>query len=97
MSGGAPPTPAARMSIGAIAMMIVGALLLLPGLCTIVFAVLLVKDNPAGAFADPYVRFFIPFMLLCLLVSVGGILLIVAARRRRRGGDGDGDGERGQP
>ena len=88
MSDEQSPAPTARTSIGTIVMMVAGALLLLPGLCTIVVVAMLAVDKPDNPFSDPYVRFFIPFMVLCLLLSLGGILLIVAARRRRqRGGD----------
>lgn len=88
MSGGGPEAPAPHWSIGTIVMMVAGVLLLLPGLCTIVFAALLVADKPSAPFSDPYVQVFVPFMVVCLLVALAGVLLIRAARRRRRRGQG---------
>jgi hypothetical protein len=76
--------PTRRRSIGAMVMMVVGGLLLLPVLCTIVFTAMLISDKPT-ALSDPYVQVFVPFMAVCVLVSAGGILLIRAGRRRRSG------------
>ena len=52
--------------------MATGFVLLLPGACALLFALL--------AFSDPYVRAMLPLMLVCLLISAGGIWLMSGAR-----------------
>jgi hypothetical protein len=54
-------------------MMVVGIVLLLPGLCAIVFAVAMGGGGGAGPLPGLW--------LLCLIISAGGIALIVKATR----------------
>jgi hypothetical protein len=58
-----------------------GVILLLPGLCSLVFIGGIFSDDPKGLFDDA------GLLLLwgaCLAISFGGILLIHRAWRRRR-------------
>ena len=72
---GARPHPAV-----AILVTICGVILLLPGLCSLVFIGALVSDDPKGLFDDA------GLLLLwgvCLAISFGGIMMIWRVWRRR--------------
>jgi hypothetical protein len=73
---GARPHPAV-----AILVTICGVILLLPGLCSLVFMGALFSDSPTGLFDDA------GLLLLwgvCLAISFGGIMMIRRVWRRRR-------------
>lgn len=76
--------PPARMSIGTMVLMGAGIMLLFPGACSLFFLVAFIAEKPSSPFSDPYAQIFLPVMFVCLLVSAGGVWMIVAARRRRR-------------
>ncbi len=82
MSDQQPPQPRGRTprrSPWATALMIlVGVVLLLPGLCSVVFSVILFND-PGGFGRDPALH---GLLIFCFLVGVGGVALIVSATRR---------------
>jgi len=59
-------------------MILTGFILLLPGLCSVVFSVVLFND-PGGFGRDPAL---LGLLIFCFLVGVGGIALIVFATRR---------------
>jgi hypothetical protein len=61
-------------------MILTGVILLLPGLCSVVFSVALFND-PGGFGHDPAL---LGLLIFCFLVGVGGIALIVFAIRRKR-------------
>ena len=71
--GPQPPSPSARRRSPAVAviMVIVGIILLLPGVCSVFFMANMGRD------AGPLVALW----LICLLISAGGIALIVKAFR----------------
>jgi len=69
-----PPPPAQRDGCLTALMVIVGVVLLLPGLCAIIFGV----GNLSSSSSDPLITMLI---LLGLAIGVGGILLIRAAIR----------------
>jgi hypothetical protein len=59
-------------------LILIGIVLLLPGLCSLVFSVAILSD--AGSIgSDPGV---LSLLLFCFLVGVGGVALIVFAIRR---------------
>jgi hypothetical protein len=62
----------------AIIMAIFGVILLLPGACAIYFMMGPSISDPAWA------RFFGFIWIVCLLISVGGIALLVQASRRKK-------------
>ena len=76
-----PPVPAAapppRDGCLTAVMAIVGVILLLPGLCAIIFGV----GNLGSSHPDPEITLLV---LLGLLVGFGGVMLIRAAIRGRR-------------
>jgi hypothetical protein len=72
-----PPPPPRHGCLTAV-MVIVGIVLLLPGLCAVVFGV--------GSLSGPgYNSWLTPFIVVGLLVGFGGIMLIRSAIRGRRG------------
>ncbi len=56
-------------------MVMCGVILLLPGICALIFAF----DQPQSSHFDTR---FIPVLVLALLVAFAGVLLIRAARKR---------------
>ena len=79
-----PPLP--PRSSGATALMVlVGVILLLPGLCALGFGALSLSGPPAPGSGDDTIRpLIMPFVVIGLLVGFGGIMLIRAAIRGRR-------------
>jgi hypothetical protein len=68
-------------------MLLIGILLLLPGLCTVIFAVgMLSADwkDTAESFrrGDPILQMVLFVWAVCLLITLGGAFLIRHARRR---------------
>jgi hypothetical protein len=72
-----PPPPPGRSGCLTAFMVIVGIILLLPGLCALIFG----ADNLMRSHPDPTV---LTLVMICLLVAAGGILLIRAAIRGPR-------------
>lgn len=67
-------------------LIVIGVILLLPGLCTLVFAaqILATEDIVRLATRDPYFQPILVLWIVCLLISTGGILLLRHAGRRAR-------------
>jgi hypothetical protein len=59
-------------------LVLLGIILLFPGLCSLVFSVAILADSGSIG-SDPGVR---GFLVFCFLVGVGGAVLIVFAIRR---------------
>lgn len=79
-----PPLPPARRIVysgGQIAMLVIGGILLLPGLCSIVFAIGMVKDI---SFTDPITHIAMVVWGTCLAISLVGVILIALAWRGAR-------------
>jgi len=79
--GAAGPTP----NPGVTALMVVlGIILLLPGLCTVYFVAQTVatQDVVRLATRDPYFQLALVFWGVCLLISLAGALLLWHAHRR---------------
>jgi len=77
-----PPVP--NYTGGQIALVLFGALLLLPGLCSLFLAFGSVVDRIRKGYFDPILTSLAPLWLLCFAISAVGVLMIVAARRRAR-------------
>ena len=73
-----------------IAMLVIGAILLLPGLCSLVFMLGMVWEM---RLSDPIAQMVIVIWLICFLVSAGGGALIHVARRDARAAAAAGCGE----
>ena len=71
------PTPGRNPWVTAL-LILVGLVLLLPGLCSLVFSTMLLTD-PGGFGRDPGI---LALLLFCFAVGVGGVILIVFAIRR---------------
>jgi hypothetical protein len=73
-----PPGPAPGRNPWVTALLIlIGIILLLPGLCSLIFSGIMITSGSPGS--DPG----IPLLLIfCFLVGVGGVALIVFAIRR---------------
>jgi hypothetical protein len=78
MSDQPPTTSASPRLLGCL-----GAILLLPGLCSLIFAIESLNDAGDTVFGgkDPSI---LGLWLVCFLISAGGIALIVSAIRRGR-------------
>jgi hypothetical protein len=61
-------------------MILAGAILLLPGLCSALFMGTLIYEEPMGLFREPG---FVLLWLVCFAIAWGGILLIRRAIRGR--------------
>ncbi len=78
------PTPAApRYSGGQIAMLVIGSLMLLPGLCSILFVIQML-ENIERVWLDPFTQMVMILWAVCFTISALGVALIVTARRRAR-------------
>jgi hypothetical protein len=76
-----PPSPTLQHTDGEIAMILIGVVLLLPGLCSLVLAVGSIPEWRSG---DPILQGLIGLWVLCVIVSGVGIGLIWLARRNAR-------------
>ena len=73
-----PSAPAPRRNPWVTALLIlVGVILLLPGLCSLIFGAILISSGGPGDNSE-----FLPLLLFCFMVGVGGVALIVFAIRR---------------
>jgi hypothetical protein len=70
------PTPGRNPWVTAL-LILVGIILLLPGLCSLIFSVILISSGGSGGDTG-----FLPLLVFCFLVGVGGVALIVFAIRR---------------
>jgi hypothetical protein len=73
-----PPAPGRNPFVTAL-LVIIGLILLLPGLCSIIFTGILIGAGGSGGNGAEY----LPMLLTCFLIGVGGVALIVFAVRRR--------------
>jgi hypothetical protein len=80
MSATETPPPPRRYSGAQIAAIVVGGILLLPGLCSLVFLLGMVWELRLN---DPIARMIVTLWVICFLVSAGGLALILGARKRR--------------
>ena len=76
--------PARKYTGGQVAMIVIGIILLLPGICSVLFAVGMHPELNAKSFADPIAQMIFALWGICLAVSALGIVLIVVARKRAR-------------
>jgi uncharacterized membrane protein HdeD (DUF308 family) len=75
------PSPTLQHTGGEIAMILVGVVLLLPGLCSLVLALGSISDWRSS---DPILQALLGLWVLCFIVSGIGIALIWLARRNAR-------------
>jgi hypothetical protein len=66
-------------------MIIIGIILLLPGLCSLLFAIGMMPEMSWRELHDPIAQMIFTLWAVCFAVSAGGIGMIVVARRRARG------------
>jgi len=85
MSGQYPPPPAPRPGV-TVLLVVLGVILLLPGLCSLVVAaqVIATDDIVRLATRDPFFQAIMMLWGVCFLVSAGGIALLWVASRRAR-------------
>jgi hypothetical protein len=76
-----PPSPTPQHTGGEIAMILIGVVLLLPGLCSLVLALGSISEWRSS---DPILQAVAVLWLLCFIVSGVGIALIWLARRKAR-------------
>ena len=79
MSDQPPTTPANPSRLGCLGAL--GIFMLLPGLCSLIFAIASLNDARGGLLKDPEIQ---GLWLQCFLVSAVGIALILFAIRRAR-------------
>lgn len=84
--GGAGLIPGRRTSVATVLMVIIGILLLLPGLCALYFVVGFAITEPQNLFKfnDPIQTAIWMLWGVCFVVAIGGVLLLWGARRRAR-------------
>jgi hypothetical protein len=70
------PTPGRNPWVTAL-LILIGLVLLLPGLCSLIFSAILIGSGGSGSSAE-----YVPLLLFCFLVGAGGVALIVFAIRR---------------
>jgi hypothetical protein len=58
-------------------LILIGMVLLLPGVCSLIFSAILIGAGGSGSSAE-----YVPLLLFCFMVGVGGVALIVFAIRR---------------
>jgi predicted cobalt transporter CbtA len=71
-------------SAGLITLMVVGCILLLPGICSIAFILGMAPELNSKSFGDPIAQMIFALWGICFAASAIGIALIVVARRRAR-------------
>ena len=76
-----PPSPTLQHTGGEIAMILIGVVLLLPGLCSLVLALGSMSEWRSG---DAILQALIGLWVICFIVSGVGIALIWLARRNAR-------------
>jgi hypothetical protein len=72
-----PPAPGRNPFVTAL-LVIIGLVLLLPGLCSVIFTGIMLTNGGPGNDTEV-----LPLLLICFLIGVGGVALIVFAVRRR--------------
>jgi len=77
------PPERPRYTGGQIAMIAIGAILLLPGLCSLFVMFSMVPWN----LNDPFLSLIVTIWAVCFLISAGGAWMIYAARKRARNAD----------
>ena len=81
---GAPKPGPRRYSAGQILMIVMGVILLLPGVCSLFFLIGTMAEVGRKSFVDPVEQLIFAIAVTCFTISAGGIALIVAAVRRSR-------------
>ena len=76
-----PPSSPLHYTGGEIAMILIGVLLLLPGLCSLFFVIGMASEWRSS---DPILQALLGLWVLCFIVSGVGIALIWLARRNAR-------------
>ena len=71
-------------SAGLITLIVIGCILLLPGLCSILFILGMAPELNSKSFGDPIAQMIFALWGICFVASAIGIALIVVARRRAR-------------
>jgi hypothetical protein len=72
----ASPAPVRNLWVTAL-LIIIGMILLLPGLCSVILTGIMLTNGGPGNDTE-----FLPVLIICFLVGVGGVALIVFAIRR---------------
>ncbi|MFL6971654.1 MAG: hypothetical protein ACJ8F2_07025 [Xanthobacteraceae bacterium] len=82
----AEPSPSPPNVGVTVLLLIIAVVLLLPGLCTVLFAgqMIATEDVVRLATRDPYFQLLLALWVICLLVSLGGVFLLRYALRRAR-------------
>jgi hypothetical protein len=72
------PTPTRNPWVTAL-LILIGVILLLPGLCSVILTGIMLTNGGPGSDTE-----FLPVLIICFLIGVGGVALIVFAIRRKR-------------
>jgi hypothetical protein len=84
MSSDGPPPSVPNYTGGQIALIVFGALFLLPGLCSLLFAIGALADFLQRGHADSFLGAFATLWAFCFAISALGIFMIRTARKRAR-------------
>jgi hypothetical protein len=74
------PSESPRYTWVQIAMIAIGVLLLLPGLCSLFVMISMVPWSPS----DPFFSLIATVWVICFMISAGGVAMIYAGRKRAR-------------
>jgi hypothetical protein len=74
-----PPGPTARNPWVTALLILIGIILLLPGLCSLIFSAILITSSGSGGGDSGLLS----LLIFCFLVGLSGVALIVFAIRRR--------------
>ena len=81
MSEQVPPSTPSRYTGGQIAMLVIGAIMLIPGACSLLFLIGMASDLARG---DPIVQAIAWVWIVCFFISAAGVALIHVARKDAR-------------
>ena len=84
MSTDSPPPAVPNYTGGQVALIVFGALFLLPGLCSLLFAMGALVDFLQRGHADAFLGAFATLWAICFAISALGIVMIRVARKRAR-------------
>ena len=80
MSEQTPQSTRPRYTGGQIALLVIGAIMLIPGACSLLFLIGMAPDLARG---DPIVQAIAGVWIVCFFISAAGVALIYVARKAR--------------
>jgi hypothetical protein len=76
------PAPSAPSGAGSAILMVLGIIFVLPGICSVFTAGMMLADGGVKEFNSPFIFMFYIVWAICGLITWGGVAMIRAANRR---------------